>query len=53
MSTNNWSAWTDGANKITSSAYKNIAAQLVPILHPTLALGLLTNLPKMINKDTK
>ena len=35
MLTNNRSAWTDGANIITSSAYKNIAApaQLVPILH--------------------
>jgi len=38
MSTSDCSAQTDGASKMTSSAYKNIAVQIARILHPTLAL---------------
>ena len=35
MPTSTWSAKTDGASNMTSSAYKNIAVQIARILHPT------------------
>ena len=34
ISTSDCKAWTDGASKITSSAYRNIAVQFAPILQP-------------------
>jgi len=50
--TSDCNAQTDGASKMTSSAYKSIAVQIARILHPTLAL--LTYLTKssmnMLNK---